>query len=200
MNSKKINNMKNTDILSRINALLSKKVELEQMTLENGTVVESDSFAVGEPIFAIDGETKTPLEVGEYVMADGTKLYVTEIGIIGEVEALTYDEKEVVEEELSIEPEVETEAEPVVEELAEVPPTIEEVIAKVMEAVQPKIDELQAMIDVLAGGQTEMKETLSTVSATKPTTHRPKEKVKMSEVKVATNTSATQARIFAMLS
>ena len=189
--------MKNTDILSRINALLSKKVELEQQTLENGTVVEADSFAVGEPIFAIDGDNKTPLEIGEYVMADGTKLYVTEIGVIGELASAS---TEIVEEELSSDPEVETEADPIVEELAEVPPTIEEVIAKVMEAVQPKIDELQAMIDTLAGGQTEMKETLSTVSATKPTTHRPKEKVKMSEVKVATNTSATQARIFAMLS
>lgn len=197
MNSKKINNMKNTDILSRINALLSKKVELEQMTLENGTVVEADSFAVGEPIFAIDGETKTPLEIGEYVLADGTKLYVTEIGVIGELASAS---TEIVEEELSIEPEVETEAEPVVEELAEVPPTIEEVIAKVMEAIQPKLDELQSMIDVLSGGQTEMKETLSSVSATKPTIHKPKEKVKMSEVKVGVNTSATQARIFAMLS
>jgi hypothetical protein len=164
--------MKNTDILSRINALLSKKVELEQQTLENGTVVEADSFAVGEPIFAIDGETKTPLEVGEYVMADGTKLYVTEIGKIGELASAS---TEIVEEELSSEPEVETEAEPIVEELAEVPPTIEEVIAKVMEVVQPKIDELQAMIDALAGGQTAMKETLSSVSANKPTTHKPKE-------------------------
>jgi len=188
--------MKNTDILSRINALLSKKVELEQQTLENGTIVEADSFAVGEAIFAIDGDNKSPLEIGEYVMADGTKLYVTEIGIIGEVEALKYEEKE---EELSTE-KVEETSETIVEELAEVPPTIEEVIAKVMEAVQPKIDELQAKIDELMGGQTAMKETLSSVSATKPTIHKPKERVKLSEVKVANNTSATEARIMALLS
>ena len=200
MNSKKIINMKNTDILSRINALLSKKVELEQMTLDNGTVVEAESFAVGEPIFAIDGENKLPLEVGEYVMADGTKLYVTEIGIIGEVEALNYDEKEVVEEELSTEVVDETSTETIVEELAEVPPTIEEVIAKVMEAMQPKIDELQSKLNEVITAHSNMKETLSSVSATKPTIHKPKEKVKMSEVKVGVNTSATQARIFAMLS
>jgi hypothetical protein len=187
--------MKNTDILSRINAMLSKKIELEQQTLENGTVVEAESFAVGEPIFAIDGESKEPLEIGEYVMADGTKLYVTEIGKIGELElAKTEDDEE------KMSTETETETEKVIEELAEVPPTIEEVIAKVMEAVQPKLDELQSMIDMLAGGQTEMKETLSSVSATKPTIHKPREKVKMSEVKVAPNTSATQARVFAMLS
>jgi len=189
--------MKNTDILSRINALLSHKVKLEQQTLENGTVVEADSFAVGESIFAIDGDNKEPLEVGEYVMADGTKLYVTEIGVIGE---LASPETEIVEEELATEKVEETEIETVVEELAEVPPTIEEVIAKVMEAVQPKIDELQAKIDELTGGQTEMKETLSSVSATKATIHKPREKVKMSEVKVAPNKSATEARIMAMLS
>jgi hypothetical protein len=189
--------MKNTDILSRINALLSIKVKLEQQVLENGTVVEADSFEVGQPIFAIDGDTKNPLEIGEYVMADGTKLYVTEIGVIGELEAA---ENEAVEEELSTEVVEETATETVVEELAEVPPTIEEVILKVMEALQPKIDELQAKIDELMGGQTEMKATLSSVSATKPTIHKPSEKVKMSEVKVAPNKSATEARIMAMLS
>lgn len=180
--------MKNTDILSRINALLSKKVELEQMTLENGTIVEADSFAVGEPIFAIDGENKTPLEVGEYVMADGTKLYVTEIGLIGE---LATTETEVVEEELSIEPEVETEAEPVVEELAEVPPTIEEVIAKVMEAMQPKIDELQAKLDEVITAHSNMKETLSSVSASKPLTHKPNE-TKLSGLKRPNQMSAEE--------
>jgi hypothetical protein len=195
MNSKKINNMKNTDILSRINALLSKKVELEQMTLENGTVVEADSFAVGEPIFAIDGENKTPLEIGEYIMADGTKLYVTEIGVIGE---LATTETEIVEEELSIEPEVETEAEPVVEELAEVPPTIEEVIAKVMEAMQPKIDELQAKLDEVITAHSNMKETLSSVSAKKPLTHKPNE-TKLSKVSKTNAYMSAEELIYAKL-
>lgn len=166
------------------------------MTLENGTVVESDTFAVGEPIFAIDGESKTPLEIGEYVMADGTKLYVTEIGKIGELETAS---SEVVEEELATEV-VETVTETVVEELAEVPPTIEEVIAKVMEAMQPKIDELQAKLDEVITAHSNMKETLSKVSATKPTTHKPFEKIKMSEVKTPKNVSSTEARIFARLS
>ena len=86
--------MKNTEILNRINALLSRKVKLEQQTLENGTVVEADSFAVGQPIFAIDGESKEPLGIGEYVMADGSKLYVTEIGVIGEIASPATEEKE----------------------------------------------------------------------------------------------------------
>jgi hypothetical protein len=176
--------MKNTDILSRINALLSVKVKLEQQTLENGTVVEADAFEVGQPIFAIDGENKEPLGLGDYIMADGSTLYVTEVGVIGEI-ASAQTEK--------------VEEEPVA--MAEVPATLEEIIQAVVDAFQPKLDELQAKIDALSGTQTEMKETLSSVSAKKPLTHKPDEnKVKMSEVKVAVNTSPTEARIFAMLS
>jgi len=192
MNSKNNNNMKNTDILSRINALLSKKVELEQQTLENGTVVEADSFAVGQPIFAIDGETKTPLEIGEYVLADGTKLYVTEIGVIGELASAS---TEVVEEEMSSETIEET---PIVEELAEVPATLEEILQAVADAIQPKLDELQAKIDELTGGQTAMKETLSSVSANKPTTHKPNE-TKLSGIFKKEAQMSVEERIFAQL-
>ena len=189
--------MKNTDLLNRITALLNIKVKLEQQTLENGTVVESDSFSVGDPIFAINGEVKEPLEIGEYVMADGSKLYVTEIGIIGEIAS---QETEIVEEELATET-VETETETEVKELADVPPTIEEVIALVMESVQPKIDELQAKLDALSGMQTEMKATLSSVSATKPTIHKPTEKVvNLGKQNTKANVSGTESRIMAMLS
>ena len=184
--------MKNTDILSRINALLSKKVELEQMTLDNGTIVEADSFAVGEPIFAIDGQTKTPLEVGEYILADGTKLYVTEIGLIGE---LATPETEVIEEEMSSEIIEET---PVIEELAEVPATLEEILSAVVDAIQPKLDELQAKIDELTGGQTEMKATLSSVSASKPLTHKPNE-TKLSGILKKESQMSVEERIFAQL-
>jgi hypothetical protein len=189
--------MKNTDVLSRITALLNIKVKLEQQTLDNGTVVESDSFAVGDPIFAINGEIKEPLEVGEYLLENGNKIYVTEIGIIGEVAS---PETEIVEEELATEKVEESVEEVVVEELAEVPPTIEEVIALVMEAVQPKIDELQAKLDALSGMQTEMKATLSSVSATKPTTHKPTEKVSLGKQNTGLNISGTESRIMAMLS
>ena len=77
--------MKNTENLSRINALLRRNVKLEQQTLDNGTVIEADSFEVGQPIFAIDGDNKTPLEIGSYLLADGTTLEVYEIGMIGEI-------------------------------------------------------------------------------------------------------------------
>ena len=189
--------MKNTDILSRINALLSRNVKLEQQTLDNGTVVEADAFAVGEPIFAIDGDNKEPLEVGSYLMADGNTLEVYEIGKIGEIASAVAEEGET-------EMAAETVAEEVATEevvLAEVPATLEEIVSAVMEAVQVKLDELQAKIDALSGASTEMKETLSKTVAKKPFTHKPTEnKQLLSKLNNQANTSATEALIFARLS
>lgn len=198
--------MKNTEILSRINALLRRNVKLEQQTLENGTVIEADSFEVGQPVFAIDGENKTPLEIGTYILADGTTLEVYEIGMIGE---LASPAAEVGETEMSAEPEEEAKEEeaPAEEEAPEteveleaVPATLEEILTKVMEALQPKMDELQAKIDACMGGQIEMKETLSSV-AKKPTVHKPADaKVNLGKANTGKNISSTEARIMAALS
>jgi hypothetical protein len=183
--------MKNTEILSRINALLSRKVKLEQQTLENGTVVEADSFAVGQPIFAIDGESKEPLGIGDYVMADGSKLYVTEIGVIGEIATSATEEAE-----------GEGEAgKKKGYDMAEVPATLEEILQAVVDAMQPRLDDLQAKIDALTGGQTEMKATLSKTVAKKPLTHKPvEEKVVLNKMNSPVNTSNTEAMIMARLS
>ena len=177
--------MKNTDILSRINALLSKKVELEQQTLENGTVIEADSFKVGADIFAIDGENKEPLEIGEYILADGTKLYVTEIGKIGE---LASPETEKTEEEMKAEIEA--------QELAK-EEELNNIILKVVESLKPVFDEMNTKIENLSKVNTEMKETLSSVSGKKPLTHKPTE---LKKAKVEIKSNDIQARIFAKLS
>ena len=197
--------MKNTEILSRINALLRRNVKLEQQTLDNGTVVEADSFEVGMPIFAIDGDNKVPLEVGSYLMADGNTLEVYEIGMIGEIASPA---AEVEEEELSAEPQEETKEEAPTEEVAPeteveleaAPVTLEEILTKVMEALEPKMEELKAKIDALSGSQTEMKETLSSV-AKKPTVHKPADsKVNLGKANTGKNISSTESRIMAALS
>ena len=177
--------MKNTDILSRINALLSKKVELEQQTLENGTVIEADSFEVGADIFAINGENKEPLEIGEYILADGTKLYVTEIGKIGE---LASPETEKTEEEMKAEIEA--------QELAK-EEELNNIILKVVESLKPVFDEMNTKIENLSKVNTEMKETLSSVSGKKPLTHKP---IELKKAKVEIKSNDIQARIFAKLS
>ena len=197
--------MKNTEILSRINALLRRNVKLEQQTLDNGTVIEADSFEVGQPIFAIDGDNKTPLEIGSYLLADGTTLEVYEIGMIGELALLT---KEVEETEMSADPEEEAKEEAPLEEAATeteveleaVPETYEEILTKVMEALQPKFDELQAKLDEMAMAHSKMKETLSSVSK-KATVHKPADtKVNLGKANTKQNISATEARIMSLLS
>ena len=197
--------MKNTEILSRINALLRRNVKLEQQTLDNGTVIEADSFEVGMPVFAIDGDNKTPLEIGSYLLADGTTLEVYEIGMIGELASPAAEAEET---EMSAEPEEETKEEAPAEEVAPeteveleaAPVTLEEILTKVMEALEPKMEELKAKIDALSGSQTEMKETLSSVSK-KATVHKPADsKVNLGKANTGKNISSTEARIMAALS
>lgn len=175
--------MRNTEILNKINTLLNIRVKLEQMTLDNGTVVEAESFEAGKPIFAINGDTKDPLEVGTYTLADGTIIEVYEIGVIGEVALPTSETGEV---EAGKKKEV---------EMAEVPATLEEILQAVVDAMQPKLDELQAKIDALGGATTEMKETLSSQKARKPLTHKPSEQ----KVEVKTAKHDVQSLIFAKL-
>ena len=197
--------MKNTEILSRINALLRRNVKLEQQTLDNGTVIEADSFEVGMPIFAIDGDNKTPLEIGSYLLADGTTLEVYEIGMIGELASPSAEAEET---EMSAEPEEETTEEAPTEEVAPeteveleaAPVTLEEILTKVMEALEPKMEELKAKIDALSGSQTEMKATLSSVSK-KATVHKPADtKVNLGKANTGKNISSTESRIMAALS
>jgi hypothetical protein len=179
--------MKNTEILSRINALLNRKVKLEQATLDNGTVVEADSFTIGSPIFAINGENKDPLELGSYTLADGTVIEVYEIGFIGEIATASAE---------SGEAETEVEAGKKKETaMADVPATLEEILTAVVDAMQPKLDELQAKIDALTGGQTEMKAKLSSTPATRPTKHKPTELTK----EIKTKSFDPQSLIFAKL-
>jgi hypothetical protein len=193
--------MKNTDILQRINALLSRTVKLEQQTLENGTVIEAETFAVGEMIYAVDGDNKEPLEVGSYILADGvTVIEVYEIGKIGELSS-----KEV-EEEIEMAAEVPTEEVAEVTEevvLAEEPVTMAQV-KEVMAEVQTQIDELKAKIEEMKGYQKEaeeLKETLSSVASKNVTKHKPTEnKQLLSKLKNPANTSSTEALIFARLS
>ena len=188
--------MKNTDILSRITALLNKKVSLAQMSLDNGTVVESDSFAVGDPIFAIDGENKVPLEIGKYTMEDGSVLEVYEIGIVGEVAPAEVAEVETKsEEEMAAELAAVTE----VARLAEEEKT-NDVILKVVEALKPVFDELNTRIESLSKVSNEVKETLSKVTEKKPLVHKPIEANLSSVVNTGKNLSGTEARVMAMLS
>jgi hypothetical protein len=78
------------------------QMKFEELALEDGTIVSADSLEAGAAVFIMVEEEKQPLPIGEYALADGSLLVVTEEGIIAEIKAAEEKkEEEVVEEEMS---------------------------------------------------------------------------------------------------
>ena len=124
--------MNTNDMISKIKEVvgLSEEVKLEQQALENGTVIEADSFEAGSEVFIITEDEKVALPVGEYQLEDGRILVVAEEGIISEVKEAGEEEvEEEVEEVEAQEEEKEEMGYATKEELAEVKEMIEEIKA-----------------------------------------------------------------------
>ena len=77
--------MKSSEMINNIKTLLNIEVKLEEMKLENGTVVEAESFEKGKEIFIKTDDEKVAMPVGEYLLEDGRLVVVEEEGIIGDV-------------------------------------------------------------------------------------------------------------------
>ena len=99
-----------TDVVSLVTVDAEKveveatEVKLAQESLDNGTIVEAESFKAGQPIFIVNEDERVPLPVGEYEK-EGIVLIVEEEGVIAEIK------EAVAEEEAEPEAEVEAEAE-----------------------------------------------------------------------------------------
>ena len=109
----------------------SEEVKLAQATLENGTVIESEDFAVGSEVFIVTDDEKVALPVGDYTLEDGEQLKVEEEGIIAAIGAAEEPTEEPTEEEASEELEEEEMAYATKEELAEVKSMIEDIKAMI---------------------------------------------------------------------
>ena len=81
--------MKSNDMITKIKEVLNltEEVKLEQLKLENGTILEADSFEAGKEVFIITEDEKVALPVGEYELEDGRSLLVEEVGLIAEIKA-----------------------------------------------------------------------------------------------------------------
>lgn len=110
---------------------LSEEVKLEQQTLENGAILEAESFEAGKEIFIVSEDEKIAVPVGEYQMEDGRILVVAEEGLIAEIKA-----EEAEEEVEEVEAKEEEEMYATKTELAEVKEMIEEIKAM----LEPKED------------------------------------------------------------
>ena len=116
-------------MLNQVKTLLGVEVKLEQMKLENGTVLEADAFSEGNEIFIVTEDERVALPVGEYVLEGGQVLVIEEEGIIKEMKSADEEAKE---EEVEVEAEEEEKEEmgyATKEELAEVKSMIEEIKA-----------------------------------------------------------------------
>ena len=77
--------MKSSEMLNQIKTLLNIEVKFEEMKLENGTVVEAESFEKGKEIFIKTDDEKVAMPVGEYMLEDSRLLVVEEEGIIADM-------------------------------------------------------------------------------------------------------------------
>ena len=127
--------MKSNNVIEKIKDVLNlnEEVKLEQQALENGTVLEADSFEADSEVFIVTEDERVAVPVGEYQLEDGRILVVAEEGIISEVKEAGEEEVEEVEAE---EEDKEEMAYATKEELAEVKEMIEEIKAM----LEPKED------------------------------------------------------------
>ena len=161
-------------MLNQVKTLLGVEVKLEQMKLENGTVLEADKFEGGNEIFIVTEDERVALPIGEYVLEDGQTLVIEEEGIIKEIKSEGEEAKEEeVEEEVVVEAEEEEKEEmsyATKEELAEVKSMVEEIKA-MLEPKEEMSEEVKE--EIVEEVKEEIKEELSAV---KPIKHNPEAK------------------------
>ena len=187
--------MKPMEMLNQIKSVLGvelsteEKVELAQAKLENGTVLEAESFESGQEVFILTDDEKVALPIGEYEMEDGKILVIAEDGIISEIKE--GGEEEVVEEEVEEVEQVEEELNEedkyaTKQELAEIKSMVEEIKELMKEG---KKEEMQKEEELMSHKLTELacqedealKEELSK-PASEPIKHSPEAKEELNKV------------------
>ena len=132
--------MKSNKVIEQIKNVLNlnEEVKLEQMKLDNGTVIEADSFESGVEVFIVTEDEKVALPIGGYTLEDGKLLVVTEEGVISEIKEAEAEEEveETEEEEVEVEAAEEEVTYATKEELEEVKSLVEEIKAM----LEPKED------------------------------------------------------------
>jgi len=89
--------MKATEMLNQVKNLLGVElsdIQLAELKLENGTVLEADAFESGKEVFIRTEDEKVALPVGEYELEDNRILVVEEEGLIKEIKAEEHEEEE----------------------------------------------------------------------------------------------------------
>ena len=139
---------------------LFEEVKLAQATLENGTVIESESFEAGSEVFIVTEDEMVALPVGEYKLEDGETLIVEEEGIIASIGA--------------VEEEVEEEVEAAEDKKEE----MEYATKAELSEIKAMIDEIKAMIEPKEEMSEEGVSSIKSEETTTKTVYAEKEEVK----------------------
>lgn len=163
--------MKASEILKKIEAvLLSSEVKLEQMKLDNGTVLEAETFESGQPVFIVSEDERVPVPVGEYMTEDGQKLIIQEEGVIASMGESEEPEEEP---ELTEQP-----------ELTEEPELTEQPVYVTKEELDSLKTEILTEIQKLSSQSPELKKELEQ-PAVKPFKHNPETKTERKPAKLS---------------
>ena len=175
-------------MLNQIKTLLNIEVKLEEMKLENGTIVSAESFEKGKEIFIVTDDEKVAMPVGEYLLENGNLVVVEEEGKIGDVREVSdevpakeeeSDDKEITED-LAEEEEKEEKEEmgyATKEELAEVRNMIDEIKAMLEPKEEMSEESSEEVIEEKVEMSKEVQEQLSE-PASKPIKHNPESESK----------------------
>lgn len=198
--------MKANEILNKIKNIVGEKVELSEekiemaeITLENGTVLVAESFEAGKSVFIKTEDEEIALPVGEYKLEEGKILVVSEEGLIDSIKEAA--EEAVEEEELSEESNEEVETELEEEEKEELEYVTKEEFKSAVEEIKGMIEKMgykdkeEMKEEVIE--EKEEKEELSAV-APEPVKHNPEAEVdnKVNFHIASNRTQTTKDRVF----
>ena len=80
------------------------KVEMANMKLADGTLLEAESFEAGQNVFLVgEDEERVAAPVGEHNLEDGRVLVIVEEGVIAEIKEMPAEEEESPEAEVEVE-------------------------------------------------------------------------------------------------
>ena len=179
-----------SNVLTEIKRLLGMEIQLEQMTLDNGTVIEAEVFEAGQPVFIVNGEDRVALPVGDYILDNGMILVVAVEGEIAEIKEAAPAEEEA--------PEVEVEVEQAAEPTA--PKKVIESTVKESHFSKEDVDALKSEIEALKTELASMKEVKEVELSAQPLTHNPDarpsvEKILYSQNRVLTTFDKVMSKI-----
>lgn len=184
------------ETLSKIAGLLNvdlaeetQQVSLESMKLDNGTVIEAESFEAGSAVFIATEDEKVALPIGEYNFEDGRVLVVAEEGVIAEIREAGAESEEVEEEVEAAEEEVTEEemAYATKEELGAAMDELKGMIEEVKQMMNPKEEEEMSAEEQVSEEATEEVEMSAQEPAAKPIKANPEASVQKDMMKFANN-------------